>query len=119
MKNLKDTQILKKIKIRHSIPIMKKNLKFIFLLLLASTSQTEILSGRTTDIGGASHQIKAGTTVLAVLNEAKIVTSSGEQFASASIIGAPFDNKKFPDGITVLLKLKLNGTQDGIEGHCR
>lgn len=88
-----------------------------FALLASSANQTEILSGRTIDIGGASHQIKAGTTVLAVLNESKTITSSGEQYASASVIGAPFDQKKFPDGVTILLKLKLNSTQDGIEGR--
>ena len=86
-------------------------------LLIASVGKTETLAGRTSDIGGAEDQIKAGTTVLAVLNEAKTITSSGEQFASASIIGAPFDHKKFPEGVTVLLKMKLNGTQDGIEGQ--
>lgn len=85
-------------------------------MLIASVGKTEILAGRIVDIGAAEHQIKAGTTVLAVLNEAKTITSSGEQFASASIIGAPFDNQRFPDGVTVLMKLKLNGTQDGIEG---
>ncbi len=87
------------------------------LKLLAKTaSQTEVLMGRTVSIGGAENQIKAGTTVLAVLNEAKTITSAGETYATASIIGAPFDRQKFPEGVTVLLKMKLNGTQDGIEG---
>lgn len=86
-------------------------------LLIASVGKTEVLAGRSTGIGGAENQIKAGTTVLAVINEAKTITSSGEQYASASIIGAPFDRAKFPDGITALIKMKLNGTQDGIEGQ--
>ncbi len=85
-------------------------------LLVATASTAEVLNGRSTGIEGASNQIKAGTTVLAVLNEAKTITSAGETYASASIIGAPFDRKKFPEGVTLLLKMKLNGTQDGIEG---
>lgn len=85
-------------------------------LLIATSSKVESLKGRNVSIGGASNQIKAGTTVLAVLNEAKTITSSGETYASASIIGAPFDRQKFPEGVTLLLKMKLNGTQDGIEG---
>ncbi|CAO1295285.1 unnamed protein product [Diamesa hyperborea] len=85
-------------------------------LLIATASTTTVLKGRSISIGGASNQIKAGTTVLAVLNEAKTITSSGETYASASIIGAPFDHQKFPEGVTLLLKMKLNSTQDGIEG---
>lgn len=85
-------------------------------MLIATSSKVETLKGRNISIGGASNQIKAGTTVLAVLNEAKTITSSGETYASASIIGAPFDKQKFPEGVTLLLKMKLNATQDGIEG---
>ncbi len=86
-------------------------------LLVATSGKLESLSSRNISIGGAENQIKAGTTVLAVLNEAKTITSTGETYASASVIGAPFDKKKFPEGVTLLLKMKLNGTQDGIEGQ--
>lgn len=86
-------------------------------LLIATSGKLESLNSRNISIGGAANQIKAGTTVLAVLNEAKTITSASETYASASVIGAPFDKKKFPEGVTLLLKMKLNGTQDGIEGQ--
>lgn len=86
-------------------------------LLVASSGTLETLKSRNVSIGGAANQIKAGTTVLAVLNEGKTITTAGETYASASVIGAPFERKQFPEGVTLIIKMKLNGTQDGIEGQ--